>query len=276
VKNCSCAPGYSGPHGGLCIECAAGKFKAVRGNASCLPCPDKTTSWEASSDCSAYVTVWWLQWEVIIGAGVTAMVVLGLGVLVWVVVCRARRKRLAENKEFSEKDKFESVAGIGGSSPKKDNPPSDVVVFDEYGRMVIKGEQDAGASPSKDECVSSPKFPARPQQPAKSRQLKEQQEQEQHNSTFSLANTSPLGPARDITDGDQEVMELPANSGQNTDDFVKLDSNFADFGQFEKIENLKVHGLVWHLTLFHHKLADVRGHCTFVNDSSHNGSVPGC
>ena len=48
-----CEPGHQGPDGGPCEPCAAGKFKAMIGNNSCVKCdPGKTSLKQAATNCS--------------------------------------------------------------------------------------------------------------------------------------------------------------------------------------------------------------------------------
>jgi len=37
--SCVCIAGFSGPHGGPCVPCQPGSFKAANGSAACSPCP---------------------------------------------------------------------------------------------------------------------------------------------------------------------------------------------------------------------------------------------
>ena len=39
INSCKCNAGYSGPDGGVCTACVAGKFKNVTGNSACIDCP---------------------------------------------------------------------------------------------------------------------------------------------------------------------------------------------------------------------------------------------
>lgn len=42
--SCQCAPGYTGPNGGVCVECYMGKFKPLKGAQDCTLCPNATYS----------------------------------------------------------------------------------------------------------------------------------------------------------------------------------------------------------------------------------------
>ena len=42
--DCACNAGYTGPNGGTCTACPAGKFKAQSGPAACSDCPSGTSS----------------------------------------------------------------------------------------------------------------------------------------------------------------------------------------------------------------------------------------
>ena len=44
AQDCKCVPGYSGPDGGTCQYCIAGKFKTENGSALCTECPLDTYS----------------------------------------------------------------------------------------------------------------------------------------------------------------------------------------------------------------------------------------
>lgn len=37
LTDCRCDPGYSGPDGGTCVECAAGTYKVASGSTACTP-----------------------------------------------------------------------------------------------------------------------------------------------------------------------------------------------------------------------------------------------
>ena len=39
LSDCTCARGYTGPEGGACVACSAGKFKGAIGTGSCVQCP---------------------------------------------------------------------------------------------------------------------------------------------------------------------------------------------------------------------------------------------
>jgi len=41
-NDCVCNPGYTGPNGGPCVACPAGKFKTTQGTAACTDCPLNT------------------------------------------------------------------------------------------------------------------------------------------------------------------------------------------------------------------------------------------
>ena len=51
IRNCTCNIGYTGPHGTICSECKAGKFKSTSGSQSCSPCPQHSNSSSGSSRC---------------------------------------------------------------------------------------------------------------------------------------------------------------------------------------------------------------------------------
>jgi hypothetical protein len=55
LEDCKCVPGYTGPNGGTCQYCIAGKFKTNNGSALCTNCPVDTFSEETAlilqSDC---------------------------------------------------------------------------------------------------------------------------------------------------------------------------------------------------------------------------------
>ena len=44
LTSCACNAGYSGPNGGVCTECEAGKYKASTGPAACTNCPSSPNS----------------------------------------------------------------------------------------------------------------------------------------------------------------------------------------------------------------------------------------
>ena len=52
ITACKCNPGFSGPDGGICSECAAGSYKDWLGNRSCSPCEPLSDSEPASQLCS--------------------------------------------------------------------------------------------------------------------------------------------------------------------------------------------------------------------------------
>ena len=57
--DCVCKPGYTGPNGGPCVACPAGKFKTVQGSAACSDCPSHTYSTataKTDSTCSSCPT----------------------------------------------------------------------------------------------------------------------------------------------------------------------------------------------------------------------------
>jgi hypothetical protein len=49
VNQCTCAPGFTGPDGGICIPCSPGTFKDSNGTTKCLNCPNYTSSTTAST-----------------------------------------------------------------------------------------------------------------------------------------------------------------------------------------------------------------------------------
>jgi DNA-binding beta-propeller fold protein YncE len=51
LGDCVCDRGYTGPDGGICSPCAAGKFKNLIGNHSCLPCNAHADSQTGASKC---------------------------------------------------------------------------------------------------------------------------------------------------------------------------------------------------------------------------------
>jgi hypothetical protein len=55
LEDCKCVPGYTGPNGGTCQYCIAGKYKPNNGSALCTNCPPDTYSDETAraleSDC---------------------------------------------------------------------------------------------------------------------------------------------------------------------------------------------------------------------------------
>jgi hypothetical protein len=51
LGDCVCDRGYTGPDGGICSPCAAGKFKDLIGNHSCLPCSAHADSQTGASKC---------------------------------------------------------------------------------------------------------------------------------------------------------------------------------------------------------------------------------
>jgi hypothetical protein len=57
IQSCVCNAGYSGPDGGTCLACAAGKYKAATGSAACTDCAAGThsasTGATTGSTCSA-------------------------------------------------------------------------------------------------------------------------------------------------------------------------------------------------------------------------------
>ena len=58
-EDCKCKPGFTGPDGGGCTACAAGKFKIYAGSVLCSLCPDGKTSPDGSQradDCTSILT----------------------------------------------------------------------------------------------------------------------------------------------------------------------------------------------------------------------------
>jgi hypothetical protein len=53
VTNCTCNAGFSGPNGGPCVQCGAGKYKTVTGSTDCTSCPAGSSSPVGSSACTA-------------------------------------------------------------------------------------------------------------------------------------------------------------------------------------------------------------------------------
>jgi len=49
VRDCVCSPGYTGPDGGTCIACVAGKYKIAKGNHTCSNCLQGQYSEEVSA-----------------------------------------------------------------------------------------------------------------------------------------------------------------------------------------------------------------------------------
>jgi len=49
IANCTCTLGYSGPDGGPCQPCAAGRYKDVNGSDACALCPQGTFSTEVAA-----------------------------------------------------------------------------------------------------------------------------------------------------------------------------------------------------------------------------------
>jgi len=50
VADCRCNAGHSGPNGGECTACVAGKYKDTAGSAECLACPSSSASLSDGSD----------------------------------------------------------------------------------------------------------------------------------------------------------------------------------------------------------------------------------
>ena len=48
VNQCTCAPGFTGPDGGICIPCPSGTYKDSNGTTKCSNCPNYTSSTTAS------------------------------------------------------------------------------------------------------------------------------------------------------------------------------------------------------------------------------------
>ena len=58
-EDCKCKPGFTGPDGGGCTACAAGKFKIYAGSVLCSLCPDGKTSpggSQRADDCTSIFT----------------------------------------------------------------------------------------------------------------------------------------------------------------------------------------------------------------------------
>ena len=54
IQDCLCLPGFSGPDGGPCLPCAAGKFKAKNGTDNCQDCPLHTyNDKEGATECAS-------------------------------------------------------------------------------------------------------------------------------------------------------------------------------------------------------------------------------
>jgi hypothetical protein len=53
LNDCECNAGYTGPGGGPCTVCAAGKYKASTGSEACTDCRARSTSTEASTSSAA-------------------------------------------------------------------------------------------------------------------------------------------------------------------------------------------------------------------------------
>lgn len=49
VQDCECNAGYTGPNGGHCTACVAGKYKLTPGSHECTSCPENTWSTEVGS-----------------------------------------------------------------------------------------------------------------------------------------------------------------------------------------------------------------------------------
>lgn len=52
---CFCAPGFTGPDGGPCVECESGKFKNWRNSSECVTCPENSDSVPGTSLCPCNV-----------------------------------------------------------------------------------------------------------------------------------------------------------------------------------------------------------------------------
>ena len=55
LTDCRCDPGFSGPDGGTCVECAAGKYKVASGSTACTPC--SPNSWHEQTAQASNVCV---------------------------------------------------------------------------------------------------------------------------------------------------------------------------------------------------------------------------
>jgi len=53
LSNCTCDLGYTGPDGGPCAPCAAGKFKSTAGSAACQQCPPDAYAGTGASACAS-------------------------------------------------------------------------------------------------------------------------------------------------------------------------------------------------------------------------------
>lgn len=56
LTGCQCAPGYTGPNGGVCIGCYAGTYKTSAGTAACTICGNATYSGTANATVSSVCT----------------------------------------------------------------------------------------------------------------------------------------------------------------------------------------------------------------------------
>ena len=52
ISNCICDAGYTGPNGGPCLPCEAGKYKATNGSAACTPCAFGSDSVSGQTACT--------------------------------------------------------------------------------------------------------------------------------------------------------------------------------------------------------------------------------
>ena len=55
ITNCTCNVGYTGPDGGSCAACEAGKYKEAVGSAACTQCPPGTLASPGSTESAACV-----------------------------------------------------------------------------------------------------------------------------------------------------------------------------------------------------------------------------
>lgn len=66
LTDCQCMPGYTGPNGGVCVQCAAGLWKDWVGPEACTRCPEGTysgsTGLTAESQCTDCPANFWSGW----------------------------------------------------------------------------------------------------------------------------------------------------------------------------------------------------------------------
>jgi hypothetical protein len=53
INDCTCLPGFTGPDGGMCVQCAPGKYKESPGTVTCNSCPENQDTLSSASESGA-------------------------------------------------------------------------------------------------------------------------------------------------------------------------------------------------------------------------------